>query len=253
MKILVPIKRVPDPDQPIRLNAEQTAVDLEDVPCVINPFDAIALEEALRISEEDRAGAGEVEIVAVSIGTAESENELRTALAMGAQRAIHVEVETPPDPSGASVILKAVAEREQPDLVLMGKQAVDDDSNQAGQFLAAHLGWPQATFASEVAFADAGTIRVSRETDAGTEVVSMALPAVVTADLRLGEPRYASLPAIMKARRLPIESLTTGDLSVSPEPKIEVLAMETVDPKRACVRVGSVDELVEKLREASAL
>jgi electron transfer flavoprotein beta subunit len=253
MKILVPTKRVPDPDQPVQLNSSATAVDLEDVSCMINPFDAIALEEALRIREEDRAGEGEVEVVAVSIGNADSEKELRIALAMGADRAILVNVEGGLDPWGVAGILKAVADREQPDLVLMGKQAVDDDCNQAGQFLAAQLAWPQATFASKLEFLGDGRIQVARETDAGTEVVSMKLPAVVTADLRLCEPRYASLPAIMKARKQLLEKIPAADLGVALEPKVEVLEMQLSNPKRQCVRVGSVDELIEKLRGAGAL
>ena len=179
MKILVPTKRVPDPDQPVQLDPSGAAVDLEDVPCVINPFDAIALEEALRIREEDRAGnGGEVEVVAVSIGGDDCEKELRIALAMGADRAILANVDGRIDSWGVSEILKAVAEKEAPDLVLMGKQAVDDDCNQAGQFLAAGLGWPQATFASKLEFLGDGRIEVARETDAGTEVVSMSMPAV---------------------------------------------------------------------------
>ncbi len=253
MKILVPIKRVPDPDQPVQLNSDATSVDLEDVPCLINPFDAIALEEALRIREENRAGDGDVEVVAVGIGNADCEKELRIALAMGADRAILVSVDGVVDSWGVAEILKAVADRENPDLVLMGKQAVDDDCNQAGQFLAAQLAWPQATFASKVEFLDGGRIQVARETDAGTEVVSMSMPAVVTADLRLNEPRYASLPAIMKARKLPLEELSAAELGVTLAPKTEVIEMQITNPKRECVRVGSVDELIGKLRGAGAL
>ncbi len=216
MKILVPCKRVPDPDQPVQLDASGVAVDLEGASCVINPFDAIALEEALRVREEERAGAeaGEVEVVAVSIGGAECEKELRVALAMGADRAVLVDAGgVGVDPWGAAEVLAALVGREQPDLVLMGKQAVDDDSNQTGQLLAALLAWPQATFASKLEFVDGGRIRVARETDAGVEVVSMPLPAVVTADLRLCEPRYASLPAIMKARRRPMEEVAVSELA----------------------------------------
>ena len=254
MKILVPTKRVPDPDHPITLNANSTAVDTEDAPCVINPFDAIALEEALRIREEDRFGnGGDVEVVAVSIGGADCEKELRVALAMGADRAMLVQADGEIDSWVVAETLQAVAEREKPDLILMGKQAVDDDSNQAGQFLAARLHWPQATFASQIEFLDASRIRVSRETDLGTEVLSMPLPALVTADLRLCEPRYASLPAIMKARRQPLEEIAAADLGIEITPRVEVLEMETCNPKRECVRVGSVDELIEKLRSAGAL
>ena len=253
MNILVPTKRVPDPDHPVTLNQSATAVDLEDVACLINPFDAIALEEALRIREENRAGGGEVEVVAVSIGDTDSEKELRIALAMGADRALLINVEGAVDSWGVAEILKAVVEREQPDLVLMGKQAVDDDCNQAGQFLAAQLAWPQATFASKLEFLGDGRIQVARETDSGTEVVSMSLPAVVTADLRLCEPRYASLPAIMKARKQPLEEIPAAELGVALEPKIEVLEMQLSNPMRECVKVGSVDELIDKLRGAGAL
>ena len=176
------------------------------------------------------------------------------ALAMGADRAILVDTGgVSVDPWGAAEVLRAVVERERPDLVLMGKQAVDDDSNQTGQLLAAGLSWPQATFASKLEFVDGGRIRVSRETDAGVEVVSMSLPAVVTADLRLCEPRYASLPAIMKARRQPMEEIAVAELGVTLEAKIEVLEMTVSNPKRECVTVGSVDELIEKLRGAGAL
>lgn len=253
MKILIPIKRVPDPDQPVQLNAEATAVELSDTPCLINPFDAIALEEALRIREEDRAGTGEVEVIAVSIGTTECEKELRIALAMGANRTILVGVDSLIDSWGVAEILKAIIDREAPDLVLMGKQAVDDDCNQAGQFLAARLAWPQATFASNLVFLDGQRIQVARETDTGTEVISMPLPAVVTVDLRLCEPRYASLPAIMKARKLPVEELSAAELGISPVRKTEIIEMELCNPKRKCIRVASVDELIEKLRGVGAL
>lgn len=253
MKILVPTKRVPDPDQPIHLNADKTAVDLDGIPCVINPFDAIALEEALRIREEERsADGGDVEIVAVGIGSQDCEKEIRIALAMGADRAVHVVTDEYVDSWVASNLLKAVADKEQPDLILMGKQAIDGDNNQAGQFLAHHLNWPQATFASEIAF-EGNTVKVARETDAGIENVSMPLPAVITTDLRLNEPRYASLPAIMKAKRRPLDAYTPGDLGVAVEPKTEVLSMETLSAKRNCVRVNSVDELISKLKEAGAL
>ena len=252
MKILVPTKRVPDPDQPIHLNGGKTAVDLDGIPCVINPFDAIALEEALRIRDDDRAGTGDTEVVAVSIGPGNCEKELRIALAMGADRAVHVVTDDFIDSWAASILLKAVADREEPDLIIMGKQAVDGDNNQAGQFLASHLDWPQATFASEIQFDDQ-RIRVSRETDSGTEVVSMGLPAVVTTDLRLNEPRYASLPAIMKAKRRPIDTHTPESLAVPVEPRVTILSLETLSSKRHCVRVNTVDALIDKLKEAGAL
>lgn len=253
MKILVPTKRVPDPDQPIHLNAEKTAVDLDGIPCVINPFDAIALEEALRIREEERSPAGsDIEIVAVGIGPQDNDKELRTALAMGADRAIHVVTDAYIDPSIASKLLKVVSDQEQPDLIIMGKQAIDGDNNQTGQFLAHHLDWPQATFASKITFTDA-RVTVTRETDSGIENVSMPLPALITTDLRLNEPRYASMPAMMKAKRRPLDSTTPEDLRVPIEPRVTILSMETLSAKRNCVRVGSIDELINKLQEAGAL
>ena len=253
MKILVPTKRVPDPDQPIHLNADKTAANLDGIPRIINPFDAIALEEALRIREEERSAAGsDIEIVAVGIGPQDCEKEIRIALAMGADRAVHVVTDDYIDSWVASKLLQAVAEKEQPELILMGKQAIDGDNNQAGQFLANHLNWPQATFASEISF-DGDRVKVARETDAGIENVSMILPAVVTTDLRLNEPRYASLPAMMKAKRKPVDAYTPSDLSVAVEPKVEIISMETLSAKRNCVRVNNVDELIAKLKEAGAL
>ena len=253
MKILVPTKRVPDPDQPIHLNSDKTATDLDGIPCVINPFDAIAIEEALRIREEERSSAGsDIEIVAVGIGPQDSEKEIRTALAMGADRAVHVVTDEYIDSWVASNLLKAVADQEQPDLIIMGKQAIDGDNNQAGQFLAHHLGWPQATFASKITF-DADRVTVARETDTGIENVSMTLPAVITTDLRLNEPRYASMPAMMKAKRRPLDAYTPEDLGIPIDPRVTILSMETLSSKRNCVRVNSVDELITKLKEASAL
>lgn len=253
MKILVPTKRVPDPDQPIHLNADKTAADLTGIPCVINPFDAIALEEALRIREEERCSAGsDIEIVAVGIGPQACEKEIRIALAMGADRAVHVVSDEYIDSWVASNLLKAVVAIEQPDLIIMGKQAIDADNNQAGQFLANHLNWPQATFASEISF-EGERVKVARETDTGIENVSMALPAVITTDLRLNEPRYASLPAMMKAKRKQVDAYTPADLSVAVEPKVEIISMETLSAKRNCLRVSSVDELIAKLKEAGAL
>lgn len=253
MKILVPTKRVPDTDQPIHLNSDKTAADLDGIPCIINPFDAIAIEEALRIREEERSSAGkDVEIIAVGIGPQSCEKEIRTALAMGADSAVHIVSDEYIDSWIVSHLLKAVVEKEQPDLVIMGKQAVDGDNNQTGQFLAYHLGWPQATFASEISFHD-NRINVTRETDTGIENVSMELPAVVTTDLRLNEPRYASLPAIMKAKRRPLETLTPEDLGTSIEPRVTILSMETLSAKRNCIRVNSVDELISKLKETGTI
>lgn len=244
MKILVPTKRVPDTDQRIKVRADGLGIDEAMLPFVINPFDAIALEEALRIAESQ----GEVEIVAVGIGSDDYEKQLRTALAMGADRALLVKCDTALDSWNVARILQAVVERESPDLVLMGKQAVDDDANQAGQFLAALLGWPQATFASEIRFADDG-VHVRRETDAGLETVCVSLPAVVTTDLRLNEPRYASLPSIMKAKKKPIEEVDVTELGVGVDPKIEVLGLEAAETARTCRRVADVPELLAALRD----
>lgn len=252
MLLLVPTKRVPDPDQPIHLNEGRTAVDLDGIPCVINPFDAIALEEALRIRDEGRAGAGESEVVAVAIGPQSCEKELRSALAMGADRAVQVITEKFIDSWMASKLLEAVVALEQPDLIIMGKQAIDGDHNQAGQFLASHLGWPQATFASEIRF-EGERIQVTRETDTGMEIVSMELPALITTDLRLNEPRYASLPAIMKAKRRPIDTHTPESLGVPVAPRVTILSMEILTAKRHCLRVHTVDELLTHLKQSKAL
>ena len=245
MKILVPCKQLPDTDHKVRIKADGTGVETDNVPFVINPFDAIALEEALRI-REGRSDA--VEVVAVGIGSSLYEKELRTALAMGADRGVLVECESELDPWNVARILHAVVGREEPRLVLMGKQAVDDDSNQAGQFLAALLDWPQGTFASTVECSDE-SLRVSRETDAGIEHVRVRLPAVVTADLRLNEPRYASLPNIMKAKKKPIDRIGVAELGIELEPRIEVLRLESPSSERNCVRVEDVDELIARLRD----
>jgi len=249
MKILVPCKRVPDPDQKLRLKADATGIDASAITFILNPFDAIAVEEALRIRETTHPSA---EIVAVSIAPAEGEADLRTALAMGADRAVLIEHEAPLDPWNVARLLAAVVEREQPALVLMGKQAVDDDANQTGQFLAAQLGWPQATFASQIEFTDGG-LRVHRETDLGIEIIRVALPAVITADLRLNEPRYASLPSILKARKKPTERTTATELGVKPELRVRLLAMELVDSQRNCEKVTSASDLILKLREAEVI
>ncbi len=210
MKILVPTKRVPDTDQKIVAAADGQSAAVEHLPYVINPFDAIALEEAVRIGER----LPDVEIAAVGIGSAGYEQQLRTALAMGATRAIRVDCAKSLDPWNAARLLAAVVQRESPDLVIMGKQAVDDDANQTGQFLAALLDWPQATFASRLEISG-NEITVDRETDNGSETLRLPLPAVVTADLRLNEPRYASLAGIMKAKKKPLETLAAEDLGVA--------------------------------------
>jgi electron transfer flavoprotein beta subunit len=248
MKILVPTKRVPDPDQPVALWPGGAGVADDAGSWVLNPFDAIALEEALRLRERL---AEAVAVVAIGVGGPAYEAQLRTALAMGADRALLVACEPPPDPWNAARVLAAVVAREKPDLVLMGKQAVDDDANQAGQFLAALLDWPQATFASRIDFegGPGGAVRVTRETDAGLETLRLRRPAVITADLRLNEPRYAPLPAIMKARKKPIEQLGLADLGVTPEPRVQVLRLEPVTSRRTCVRVKDVGDLVRRLRQ----
>ena len=249
MKILVPCKRVPDPDQKLRLNTDGTDIDAAALTFILNPFDAIAVEEALRIRETVQPDA---EIIAVSIAPAAGEADLRTALAMGADRALLIEHNGPLDPWNVARLLVVVIERESPDLVLMGKQAVDDDANQTGQFLAAQLGWPQATFASEIEFVNDG-LRVHRETDLGIEVIRTTLPAVVTADLRLNEPRYASLPSILKAKKKTIDHTTPVELGITLEPRVRLLDMELINSQRNCVKVNSATELLEKLRETEVV
>src|SRR3954470_12385981 len=248
MKILVPTKRVPDTDQKIVASSDLTRVQIEHIPYIINPFDAIALEEAVRISEQL---SDSVEVVAIGIGAPGYEQQLRTALAMGAARAIHVACDNPLDSWNVARLLHAVIEREEPQLVLMGKQAVDDDANQTGQFLAALLDWPQATFASRVELKD-GEVNVDRETDYGIETVRLPLPAVVTVDLRLNEPRYASMAGIMKARKKPLGVLTMQDLGIKFEPRVEVIRYRSADTKRRCERVTSVEELLERLARPGA-
>jgi electron transfer flavoprotein beta subunit len=245
MKILVPTKRVPDPDQRVRATACGTSLDDSDLYYVPNPFDLIAVEEALVIKERETE---EVEIVTVGVGVADYEKELRTTLAMGADRALLVEAQRDLDPWNVASALIKVIEREQPDFVLMGKQAVDDDSNQVGQFLAARLGWPQATFIASLEL-EGGEARVQRETDSGLESLTVQLPAIITADLRLNEPRYASMPQIMKARRLPIEETTLEELGVSVEPRMELVGFEVPSADRTCRFFESVDELLQTLRE----
>jgi electron transfer flavoprotein beta subunit len=250
MKILVPTKRVVDTDQKIRASADRSHLEIDHLPFVINPFDAIALEEAVRIREQNASG---VEVVAVGIGAAVYEEQLRSAAAVGADRAVRIACDEELDPWNVACVLKAFIGQENPDFVLMGKQAVDDDSNQAGQFLAAQLGWPQATFASQVEITDNG-LRIHRETDSGIEVVSVSLPAIVTADLRLNEPRYASLPSIMRARKKQIEVVDLETLGVEIEPRVRVLKVRSEQSSRTCTRVDSVDQLLERLRfEAEVL
>jgi len=243
MKLLVPVKRVVDYNVKIRVKADRTGVETANVKMSMNPFDEIAVEEAVRMKERGLAS----EIIAVSAGVAACAETIRTALAMGADRGILIETEVELQPLAVAKLLKAVVAREQPGLVIMGKQAIDDDMNATGQMLAAMLGWPQGTFASKVALAD-GRVSVTREIDGGLQTVELALPAVVTADLRLNEPRYASLPNIMKARKKPIETLTPEALGVDVTPRLAVLKVEEPGKRQAGMKVGSVAELVRKLR-----
>ncbi|MFT8247319.1 electron transfer flavoprotein subunit beta/FixA family protein [Roseomonas sp. BN140053] len=243
MKLLVPVKRVVDYNVKVRVKADGTGVETANVKMSMNPFDEIAVEEAVRLKEKGVA----TEIVAVSVGPAQAQEQIRTALAMGADRGILVETEAGIEPLAVAKILKAIVAKEQPQVVLMGKQAIDDDMNATGQMLAALLGWSQGTFASKVELAD-GRAVVTREVDGGLETVSLSLPAIVTADLRLNEPRYASLPNIMKARKKPIETVKPADLGVDPAPRLTTLKVEEPPKRQAGVKVGSVAELVSKLK-----
>jgi electron transfer flavoprotein beta subunit len=243
MKILVPVKRVIDYNVKPRVKADGTGVDLANVKMSMNPFDEIAVEEAIRIKE---AGKAE-EIVAVSVGPAKAQDTLRTALAMGADRAILIETDTEVEPLAVAKILKAIVAEENPGLVILGKQAIDDDSNQTGQMLAALLGRPQGTFASKVEI-DGDHVAVTREVDGGLETVKLALPAIVTTDLRLNEPRYASLPNIMKAKAKPLANKTAADFGVDTAPRLQTLKVVEPPKRSAGIKVGSVDELVEKLK-----
>jgi electron transfer flavoprotein beta subunit len=248
MKILVPVKRVVDYNVKIRVKQDNTGVDLANVKMSMNPFDEIAVEEALRIKE---AGKAE-EVIAVSIGVAQAQETIRTALAMGADRGILVKTDTAPEPLGVAKILKAIVEAEQPGIVLLGKQAIDDDCNQTGQMLGALLGWPQGTFASKVTV-DSDKVEVTREVDGGLETVSLKLPAIITTDLRLNEPRYASLPNIMKAKKKPIDEKTPADYGVDVTPRLTVLKVEAPAGRKAGVKVGSVAELVDKLKNEAGV
>jgi len=248
MKILVPVKRVVDYNVKIRVKADGTGVELANVKMSMNPFDEISVEEALRLKE---AGKAE-EVVVVSIGPAKAEETLRTALAMGADRAILIETDETVEPLAVAKLLKRVVDAETPDLVILGKQAIDDDSNQTGQMLAALLGWGQGTFASKVEIADS-SVAVTREVDGGLQTVSLKLPAIVTTDLRLNEPRYASLPNIMKAKKKPLDKKTPTDLGVDIAPRLKVLKTEEPAGRKAGVKVGSVAELVSKLKADGVL
>jgi len=248
MKILVPVKRVVDSNVKIRVKADGSGVELANVKMSMNPFDEIAVEEAIRLKEAGKAS----EIVAVSVGPQQAQETLRTALAMGADRAILVLAEGPIEPLGVAKVLKAVAEAEQPQLVILGKQAIDDDCNQTGQMLAALLGWGQATFASQLSIEN-GKATVTREVDGGLQTVDVILPAIVTTDLRLNEPRYASLPNIMKAKKKPLEEKRAEDFGADLKPRLKVLKTEEPSGRTAGVRVKTVAELVEKLRNEAAV
>ncbi len=243
MKLLVPVKRVVDFNVKIRVKADGSGVDVSGVKMSMNPFDEIAVEEAVRLKEKGVA----TEVVAVSMGVAQCAETIRTALAMGADRGILVETDAALEPLAVAKLLKALVEKEQPQLVVMGKQAIDDDMNATGQMLAALLGWPQGTFASKVEIAGEA-VNVTREVDGGLETVALKLPAIVTTDLRLNEPRYASLPNIMKARKKPIETVKPADLGVDPTPRLTVLKVAEPAKRQAGAKVGSVAELVSKLK-----
>jgi electron transfer flavoprotein beta subunit len=243
MKILVPVKRVIDSNVKVRVKSDGSGVDLANVKMSMNPFDEIAVEEAVRIKERGEAG----EVVAVSIGSAKSQDTLRTALAMGADRAILVKTDEAVEPLGVAKVLKAVVEKEMPDLVIMGKQAIDDDCNQTGQMLAGLLGAPQGTFASKVEL-NGNKVKVTREVDGGLETVELSKPAVVTTDLRLNEPRYASLPNIMKAKKKPIDAMTPADVGVDVAPRLKTLKVVEPPKRGGGVKVETVAELVAKLK-----
>ena len=243
MKILVPVKRVVDYNVKIRVKSDGSGVELANVKMSMNPFDEIAVEEALRLKEKGQA----TEVVVVSIGPAQAGETIRTGLAMGADRGILVKTDKPPEPLAVAKILKAIVDEEKPGLVIMGKQAIDDDCNQTGQMLAALTGWPQGTFASKVVVGD-GSVEVTREVDGGMQTVSLKLPAIVTTDLRLNEPRYASLPNIMKAKKKPIDEKTPDAYGVDISPRLEVLKTTEPAGRKAGVKVKTVGELIDKLK-----
>jgi len=243
MKILVPVKRVVDYNVKVRVKSDGTGVETAGVKMSMNPFDEIAVEEAVRLKEKGAA----TEIIAVSLGVAACQETIRTALAMGADRGILVESDVDLQPLAVAKMLKAIAEKEQPGLIILGKQAIDDDMSATGQMLAALLGWSQGTFASKVTI-EGDSMTVVREVDGGLETVVLTLPAIITTDLRLNEPRYASLPNIMKARKKPIDTMKPADLGVDPTPRLTVVKVEEPAKRQAGKKVGSVAELVEKLR-----
>ena len=248
MKVVVPVKRVVDHNVKIRVRTDGSGVDLSNVKMSMNPFDEIAVEEAVRLKE---AGAVD-EIIAVTVGSAQAQDVLRTALAMGADRAILIKSDGPVEPLDVAKLLKGVVLAEAPRLVLLGKQAIDDDANQTGQMLSALLGWSQATFASQVAL-NGDHAQVTREVDGGLQVIDVSLPTIVTVDLRLNDPRYASLPNIMKAKKKPIDEKAADSFGVDLSPRLEVLKTTEPPGRKAGVKVKDVAELVSKLKEAGAL
>jgi electron transfer flavoprotein beta subunit len=249
MKVLVPVKRVIDPNVRPRVRADGTGVDLANIKMAMNPFCEIAVEEAVRMKEK---GVVSGEIVLVSIGPTQAQETIRIGLAMGADRGILVQTDAAVEPLAVAKILKAIVEAEKPDLVITGKQAIDDDANQTGQMLAALLGWPQGTFASTVA-KDGDKLKVTREVDGGLQTVSLSLPAVVTTDLRLNEPRFASLPNIMKAKKKPIETKTPADYGVDVAPRLTIVNVAEPKKREAGEKVADVDTLIAKLKSAGAI
>ncbi|MGZ9031252.1 MAG: electron transfer flavoprotein subunit beta/FixA family protein [Burkholderiaceae bacterium] len=249
MKVLVPVKRVVDYNVKVRVKSDQTGVDIANVKMSMNPFDEIAVEEAVRLKEKGVA----TEVIAVSCGLAQCQETLRTAMAIGADRAILVETDVELQPLAVAKLLKAIVDKEKPDLVILGKQAIDDDANQTGQMLAALADMPQGTFASKVDVAD-GRAQVTREVDGGFETISIALPAIITADLRLNEPRYVTLPNIMKAKKKPLENVKPADLGVDVTPRLKTLKVSEPPARKAGARVPDVATLVAKLKtEAKVL
>ncbi len=243
MKALVAVKRVVDKDVKVRVKVDQTGIETANVKMSMNPFDEISVEEALRMREKGLVD----EVIAVSAGVAQCQETIRTALAMGADRGVLVQTDVELQPLAVAKLLKAVVEKEGPEIVIIGKQAIDDDCNQTGQMLAALLGWPQATFASKIAISD-GRAEVTREVDGGLETVALKLPAIVTVDLRLNEPRYASLPNIMKAKKKPIATMTPDELGVDVTPRLVTLKVVEPAKRQSGIKVGSVAELVDKLK-----
>ena len=248
MKVLVPVKRVVDYNVKVRVKSDQTGVDIANVKMSMNPFDEIAVEEATRLKEK----GGVTEVVAVSCGVAQSQETLRTAMAIGADRGVLVQTDAELQPLAVAKLLKALVDKEQPQLVILGKQAIDDDANQTGQMLAALLDWPQATFASKVELGD-GQVTVTREVDGGLETLTLKLPAIITTDLRLNEPRYVTLPNIMKAKKKPLDKKSPADFGVDTSRRLKVLKTEEPSGRKAGVKVKSVAELVDKLKNEAGV